>query len=139
MLRPTCPLYRAGEACGYYSSTWDACHKQGNPLIHTALATIFQAEWRAPVIAGVPSLAYCVRWRDRFSVAIERDQVLVQRRTAVARSPMNAPWLPTTKQLALVIYAATLLALNSVANGQPRPGACGYYTNSAGNWVPRPC
>lgn len=52
---------------------------------------------------------------------------------------MNASWLPTTKKLALVIYAATLLTLNSAADGQPRRGACGYYESSAGTWVPRPC
>ena len=52
---------------------------------------------------------------------------------------MNASWFLTTKQLALVISTATLLALDSPAHGQQRLGACGYYTNSAGNWVPRPC
>jgi hypothetical protein len=52
---------------------------------------------------------------------------------------MNASWLPTTKQLALVISAATLLALASPAHGQTRPGACGYYKDRAGNRVPRPC
>jgi hypothetical protein len=50
---------------------------------------------------------------------------------------MDAPWLPMTKQLALVIAAATLLALDGPAHGQTRLGACGY--TSAGNWVPRPC
>jgi hypothetical protein len=61
----------------------------------------------------------------------------------VGVSPINCcrfpvAWLPTTKQLALVIYAANLLTLNSAADGQPRRGACGY-ENSAGNLVPRPC
>ena len=52
---------------------------------------------------------------------------------------MNASWLPTTEQLVLVIAAATLLALDSPAHGQTRLGACGYYTDRAGNRLPRSC
>jgi hypothetical protein len=44
-----------------------------------------------------------------------------------------------TKQLALAVSAVTALALDNPAHGQTRQGACGYYTNTAGNWVPRPC
>jgi hypothetical protein len=52
---------------------------------------------------------------------------------------MNVSWLIATIQLALVVIAATLLTLDSdAAHGQPR-APCGYYMNSAGNSVPRPC
>jgi hypothetical protein len=49
------------------------------------------------------------------------------------------PALLVTLQLLLVIGAATLPLVDSAAHGQSRLGACGYYTDSAGNWVPRPC
>jgi hypothetical protein len=41
--------------------------------------------------------------------------------------------------LALAMGAATLIVSGGAARGQPAPGACGSYTNSCGNSVPRPC
>ena len=40
--------------------------------------------------------------------------------------------------LALVFLPGVAM-WTSTAHGQPAPGACGYYTNSNGNEVPRPC
>jgi hypothetical protein len=51
---------------------------------------------------------------------------------------MNS-WLPRTMRLVLLTNAVAWLTLDNAAHGQPTPGACGYYTNSAGNSVPRPC
>lgn len=41
--------------------------------------------------------------------------------------------------LALLPSVTTWVTLGGTAQGQPVPGGCGYYTNSNGNQVPRPC
>jgi hypothetical protein len=41
--------------------------------------------------------------------------------------------------LALLASVAAWAMLGGTAQGQPAPGACGYYTNSLGHSVPRPC
>ena len=52
---------------------------------------------------------------------------------------MSSRWLPMIGLTALVSGAATLITIGGSANGQPAPGACGYYRNSYGHEVPRPC
>jgi hypothetical protein len=52
---------------------------------------------------------------------------------------MSVPWLFTTMKLALVINVVPMLMLDTAAQEQRELGACGYYTNSADNSVPRLC
>ena len=52
---------------------------------------------------------------------------------------MTVPRLKTIELLILVSAAAITLTVSNTADGQPAPGACGYYRNSYGNEVPRPC
>lgn len=52
---------------------------------------------------------------------------------------MNSPRLLVMGLLALISDAAAFGTLDITAHGQPAPGACGYYRNSYGNEVPRPC
>jgi hypothetical protein len=51
---------------------------------------------------------------------------------------MIVPKLPVIG-VATLLSSAAILATIGTAHGQQTPGACGYYTNSNGHVVPRPC
>jgi hypothetical protein len=52
---------------------------------------------------------------------------------------MNGSRIPSTGPIRLAISTVVLAMLGEVAQAQQTPGACGYYTNSSGHQVPRPC
>jgi hypothetical protein len=52
---------------------------------------------------------------------------------------MNVRRLALIGVVSLLSGAANLVTTGGTAHGQPTPGACGYYTNSYGHEVPRPC